>query len=57
MNAGAVFEKMPCFALLADERERRAETLHGTVQSIIIMRASPLRSRLAVWLFPLKSDT
>jgi len=42
------------FALLADERERRALSLHGTARSVIIIRASPLQSHLAAWLFPLK---
>jgi hypothetical protein len=54
MNADAVFENTLSFALLADERQRRAETLHGTAQLFIFMRDSALQSHLALWLLPLK---
>jgi hypothetical protein len=47
-NADTAISKI----LLADERQRRALTQHGTAPSIIFMESSPLQTRMAVWLFP-----
>ncbi|MCE2799998.1 MAG: hypothetical protein LW724_10620 [Planctomycetaceae bacterium] len=53
MNADAALEEnRSAFALLADERERRALILRGTAQSIFFMGDSSLNLAWLLWLFP-----